>query len=883
MRWIILLLLPTALLAEDLLLASWNIRIYSTGSRDDTELELIADRLQQYDLIAIQEARDPEVVERTLAILAGRGHTYEALVSEQVGRGVKERYAFLWRPDKVERLDDGQFYPNPDDRLIRPPFWVSFRAGNFDFTLITIHSIFGDTIGERRAEAALMTDVYRTVQDADPDEQDVILLGDFNLSPEDAAWGDLTTLAPPLITGNRYTTIRESAESLYDNFWFDRGLVQEYTGSNGVEAFDVEVFANDDNAASLAVSDHRPIWAVFDMDGLDDDGITQEEAVSPVGEIGTWEKLLDSSNDFFAADISVLSDNDVWFAGNSLRHGKSSQSSIFRFNNGSFLESDLVPHVGSLVDIEMVHSELGWAMGGGGLLKYDGIFWVKIPEIPGSRLRSHQAISVINDTLAWFATESGIFQYQNGEIKLSFENSTVGWIFFAGEETGKLFAQVGNQVYLFDEKNHGGWQGIGAIRNSPSIYFDDTLGFIYAYSNVIVSHELPGGQASTLFVFNTDISIYYFYHQRNFWLSVRREGRFIHAPTAVIDNFPLPDKEYMRSLHFSPGFAWAVSGHTPEIRRSSLVWPDMRVPSSVDFSAENQEELPNVNDVVRQDVYIINNGEGKLRIWGMTLPESTFRFQAATGDTSNVIIPGDSLQVGIVYLPKDHGRHAGTLSFKTNDPDATSVQIQLIGATRGDISPQISLPESIDFGDGFLSEPQTRTLAITNQGTVTLEITSIGSNDPTFHVTEDAVTLKPDSSHTLIVRFIPTDAQPYSGELTIRSNDPVTPTATVLLTGQGLIKAPQDLALPLVTLDFNLLDGDQEQRLAGGAVLNKVFEVQLNIKTFVAIKGWSIGIEYVLLHHSPASSVADLWFTTAEQHTTRADPTFCSHDLGPWA
>ena len=36
-------------------LASFNIRIYSTGSRDDTELGLIADRLQQFDLVAIQE------------------------------------------------------------------------------------------------------------------------------------------------------------------------------------------------------------------------------------------------------------------------------------------------------------------------------------------------------------------------------------------------------------------------------------------------------------------------------------------------------------------------------------------------------------------------------------------------------------------------------------------------------------------------------------------------------------------------------------------------------------------------------------------------------------------------------------------------------------
>ena len=73
--------------------ASFNIRIYSTGSREDTELGLIADRLQQFDLIAIQELWDEEVVRRTLDILAARGLEYRALVSGAVGRGSLERYA----------------------------------------------------------------------------------------------------------------------------------------------------------------------------------------------------------------------------------------------------------------------------------------------------------------------------------------------------------------------------------------------------------------------------------------------------------------------------------------------------------------------------------------------------------------------------------------------------------------------------------------------------------------------------------------------------------------------------------------------------------------------------------------------------------------------
>jgi hypothetical protein len=54
------LLLPLSLILlslsarSALTLASFNIRIYSTGSRTDGELGQIADRLQQFDLVAIR-------------------------------------------------------------------------------------------------------------------------------------------------------------------------------------------------------------------------------------------------------------------------------------------------------------------------------------------------------------------------------------------------------------------------------------------------------------------------------------------------------------------------------------------------------------------------------------------------------------------------------------------------------------------------------------------------------------------------------------------------------------------------------------------------------------------------------------------------------------
>ena len=50
--FLLIVLALTPALGHDISIASFNIRIFSTGSRDDAELELIADRLQQFDFWA---------------------------------------------------------------------------------------------------------------------------------------------------------------------------------------------------------------------------------------------------------------------------------------------------------------------------------------------------------------------------------------------------------------------------------------------------------------------------------------------------------------------------------------------------------------------------------------------------------------------------------------------------------------------------------------------------------------------------------------------------------------------------------------------------------------------------------------------------------------
>ena len=259
----------------ELKLAAWNIRIMSDKSRTDAELQAIARTLADYNFIAIVELRDEVVLKRTQEILAQMGKTYQYQLSPAVGRGVKERYAFLYEPELVSVVRRGELYPDAadgKDDFIRDPYWATFRAGGFDFSVIVVHVIWGDRVGPRKAEVRALADVYRYVQKVNGAEDDVLLVGDFNRNPNDAESYSQIMAIPSMIRLfelPQKSHIRDS--SLYDNIFFQKNNVKEYLDRSGIDRFDETDFGNDDKAANLAVSDHRPVWAVFSTI-RDDDG-----------------------------------------------------------------------------------------------------------------------------------------------------------------------------------------------------------------------------------------------------------------------------------------------------------------------------------------------------------------------------------------------------------------------------------------------------------------------------------------------------------------------------------------------------------------------------------------------------------------------------------
>ena len=254
-------------------LAAWNVRLFSDKSRDTTEVKRIADVLIDYDVVGLVELRDEQVLKRTVKQLEAMGRRYEYLISPPVGRHMKERFAFLYAPDFVAVVVPGQVFDddkNGDDDFIRDPYFATFRAGSFDFTAIVVRVIWGK-VEERQREIQSLADVYRRIQHADANENDVILLGDFNRNPDDSrAFARLESIPSMINLFDLPLTSDIEDTSLYDNIFFQTGHTAEYTGESGIDKFDETDWANKDRAASQAVSDRRPVWARFSMH-LDDD------------------------------------------------------------------------------------------------------------------------------------------------------------------------------------------------------------------------------------------------------------------------------------------------------------------------------------------------------------------------------------------------------------------------------------------------------------------------------------------------------------------------------------------------------------------------------------------------------------------------------------
>jgi deoxyribonuclease-1-like protein len=248
-------------------IASFNIQVFGRAKLEKPHvMEVLTRIVQQFDLVAIQEvrAREDDILPRFVEMLNAGGRHFDFVIGPRLGRSRStEQYAYVFDQQTIE-VDRHQLYTinDPGDALHREPLVGWFRARGapadqaFTFSLVNIH-IDPDEV-ER--EVSVLDDVFYAVRNDGRQEDDVIILGDFNA--DDRHLGELNGV-PHIFAVISNMATNTAGTRQYDNLVFDRQATSEFTGRAGV--FDFLRTYGFTIEAAREVSDHLPVWAEFSV------------------------------------------------------------------------------------------------------------------------------------------------------------------------------------------------------------------------------------------------------------------------------------------------------------------------------------------------------------------------------------------------------------------------------------------------------------------------------------------------------------------------------------------------------------------------------------------------------------------------------------------
>lgn len=262
--------LSTLSLADEAYIASFNILRLGAVKKDIVQTAKI---LKGFDIVGLVEVINRNGVDELVDELNKQSDEKWDYHISPFGVGsskYKEYFAYVYKKDKVKFIKSEGFYKNGKSSLLREPYGATFQIGNFDFTFVLVHTIYGNNESQRKAENYKMVDVYNYFQDRDEKENDIFIAGDFNLYALDESFRPLYKHADKItyaIDPAIKTTIgAKGRANSYDNFFFSQKYSQEFTGSSGALDF------SGDNPKLMReiVSDHIPVFIVVETSKDDD-------------------------------------------------------------------------------------------------------------------------------------------------------------------------------------------------------------------------------------------------------------------------------------------------------------------------------------------------------------------------------------------------------------------------------------------------------------------------------------------------------------------------------------------------------------------------------------------------------------------------------------
>lgn len=291
---------------DRLLLATWNLCNLGAQERRPKDLELMAEILRPFDLIAVQEVRDD--FRHFREVVAALGAPYRCIMTDRAGND--ERLAYVLDTSRVEPRElfgelvllDGErptlTFDHPSgpikqrlEGFNRNPYLASWKVGKFCFTTANVHTYFGAASGQKFRQRVL--EVYALARWAHDrvtkhretsNDLDILLIGDMNvpkMSPDDHVFRRLCQFGMHPTKFSTQTGSDLAGVSHYDQITFlPTETAENKLDQEGVFDYDKALFADlwaqtqgpsptrtpaDFRAyCRYYISDHRPLWCAFD-------------------------------------------------------------------------------------------------------------------------------------------------------------------------------------------------------------------------------------------------------------------------------------------------------------------------------------------------------------------------------------------------------------------------------------------------------------------------------------------------------------------------------------------------------------------------------------------------------------------------------------------
>lgn len=277
------------ILDETINIATWNIREFGKKPREKISIHYIAEILSNFDLIAITELRENlGDLNNVMKILGPYWKVIFSDIAMDLG-GNKERIAYLYdkrvltftglaaEADPIRKKnEDGEYIPTIT--WWRSPYLASFRAGKFDFVVLTAHIRWGKSEEERRRALEHLADwIEKRRKSEHVIDKDIIVMGDFNI-PEtgDKLYKAITKHGlkmPEILRGIHGSNLAKNKR--YDQILYYRNQKENFNDKGGIVDFYQEEWRSlypEDQFPSMTkrkftfqLSDHLPLWIQLDV------------------------------------------------------------------------------------------------------------------------------------------------------------------------------------------------------------------------------------------------------------------------------------------------------------------------------------------------------------------------------------------------------------------------------------------------------------------------------------------------------------------------------------------------------------------------------------------------------------------------------------------